>query len=102
MKRFAYAFVLFTLLLLIGTQLPAVAQDAPEIVPGEVMVGVDPSTDSPANWRGTASTVGTAAQYIRALHVYRIKLRPGMSINAAINILHIALRNLCGAAQRHG
>src|SRR5258706_13422065 len=88
MKRFDSASVVSTLLLLIGTLLPATAQERPEIVPGEVVVGVDPKSDSPANWRGKASTVGTTLENIPALHVYRIKLRSGISINAAINVLN--------------
>src|SRR5258706_12443922 len=87
MKRFASASVVSTLLLLIGTLLSVAAQEQTEIVPGEVVVGVNPKSDSPANWRGTASHVGTAVENIPVLHVYRIKLRPGLSINAAIDIL---------------
>src|ERR1041384_5770492 len=59
----------------------------PEIVPGEVVVGVRAGLDAPAKWLGTASNVGTAAGYVRQLHVYRILLRPGLTIDAAITIL---------------
>src|ERR1051325_3720437 len=88
MKLYAHVVRLSTGLAMFGmtlsTRVPAAADNLPEIVPGEIVVGVRAETDSPSNWQAASSTVGKVAERIRSLHAYRIHLNQNMSIETAI------------------
>lgn len=77
-------------LLLFGAQ--AFAQINPEVVPGELIVGLSPQADVATRGPAIAPAVGVAAEHNQRLHFYRVVVRRGVSVQAAA----AALRNSPG------
>ncbi len=79
-----FAFVAAALAILFGGTIPASAQVRAEIVPGEIIVGIRPQADVPTRAAAVASTVGTAVEYNRNLHFYRVQFNRSWSMAGAI------------------
>src|SRR5689334_2969587 len=65
--------------------LPAGAQE--DIVPDEVIVGIKPTSDRPILKARLSFIAGADVEQNSRLHVHRVKLRPGLSVDAAIAAL---------------
>ncbi|HZO87484.1 MAG TPA: S8 family serine peptidase, partial [Chthonomonadaceae bacterium] len=59
----------------------AVTQE--EVVPGEVVVGLRPESDS-LGIAQRLSDFGASTSHLHAIHAYRLRLRPGLSIDTAL------------------
>jgi thermitase len=73
-------------LLVGGALLPprAFGQQQADHVPGELLVGLDPERDGAAPLSGILSSLGSVVDWLPAIHTYRVRLRPGISIPDAI------------------
>lgn len=60
------------------------AEPGSEVMPGEVLVGIRPLSDNAATSQRLAATVGAEIGHQSQLHVRRLRLRPGMTIDAAV------------------
>ena len=87
MKRVEVWFLVISIFLSAAGAPRAAADEQQEAVPGEVLVGVKVDREDASTPARIGAVVGETAGYQESLHTYRLRLRPGLSIQAAINLL---------------
>jgi thermitase len=84
----AGVYSLFVLVFLSALGVQRTAAEEPVLsVPGEVLVGVRVDRENDLTPVRLADVVGEAIGYQETLHAYRLRLRPGLSIQSAIDLL---------------
>jgi thermitase len=81
------AVLVVCLLALSGGMAQAAGPVRPDAVAGEILLGLQPSADTPATLKRLLAGVGAQMKHQRALHVHRIKLRAGLSVDKAVTLL---------------